>query len=75
MMPTISPALLDTMRRIGALLQAGDFRTAHAQLETVAGAHPDYVEALRLLAGTKLALGDAAGAEALLRRALALDPD
>jgi len=33
------------------------------------------VEALRLLAGAKQALGDPAAAEGLLRRALALDPN
>jgi tetratricopeptide (TPR) repeat protein len=62
------------MRRISALLQAGHFRAAQAQLETIAAENPDFVEAQRLLAGTRLALGDAAGAERLLRRALSLDP-
>ncbi len=62
------------MRAVGALLQAGQLRAAHARLEAIAEANPAFVEALRLLAGTKLALGDAPAAEALLRRALELDP-
>jgi tetratricopeptide (TPR) repeat protein len=62
------------MRAVDALLRAGQFRAAHDRLEAIAAAHPGFVEALRLLAGTKLALGDAQGAEALLRRALELDP-
>ena len=70
----ISPALIDAMRRVSALLQAGNFRIAHDQLEAIVGANPEFVEALRLLAGTKQALGDAAAAEKLLRQALKLDP-
>lgn len=62
------------MRRISALLQAGRFRDAHDQLEAITLASPEFVEALRLLAGTKQAMGDAVGAEKLLRRALDLDP-
>jgi tetratricopeptide (TPR) repeat protein len=73
-MPVISPLLIGTMRRVGALLQAGDFQAAHGQLETIVEANSGYVEALRLLAGTKQALGDAAAAEGLLRQALALEP-
>ncbi len=73
-MSTVSPALLDAMRRASALLQAGNFRAAHDQLFAVAADNPGFVEALRLLAGAKQALGDVAGAEELLRRALALDP-
>jgi predicted Zn-dependent protease len=74
-MAAMTPALLDAMRRINELLRVGSFRAAHDQLETIVDANPGLVEALRLLAGTKQALGDAAGAEELLRRALALDPD
>ena len=70
----ISHALLDAMQRINGLLQAGDFRTARQQLEAVVDGHPDYAEARRLLAGAKLALGDAEGAEQVLRAAAALDP-
>src|SRR6202140_5943966 len=70
----ISPALIDAMRRVSALLQAGSFRVAQSQLEAIVAANPAYVEGLRLLAGTKQALGDAAAAEKLLRRALKLDP-
>lgn len=70
----ISSVVIDTMRRVSALLQAGNFRFAHDQLEAIVAEHPDFVEAQRLLAGTKQALGDAVGAEKLLRQALALDP-
>jgi Tfp pilus assembly protein PilF len=73
-MPANSPALIDAMRRISALLQAGSFRVAQTQLEAIVAANPAYVEGLRLLAGTKQALGDAASAERLLRQALNLDP-
>ncbi len=66
--------LTETMRRISELLQTGQYGAAHAQLESVVAANPDYVEGLRLLAGTKQVLGDLAQAEALLRRALEVDP-
>src|SRR3569832_411658 len=66
--------LTDQMRRISELLQAGQFAAAHAQLESVVAANPDYVEGLRLLAGTKQVLGQVVEAEALLRRALQVDP-
>ena len=69
-----SPAVIDAMRRISVLLQRGDFCDARDQLEAIVAEHPDFAEAKRLLAGTRLALGDAAGAEALLREALAIDP-
>jgi tetratricopeptide (TPR) repeat protein len=71
----VPASVLDAMRAISALLQAGQFRQAHERLEAVVAANPEFVEALRLLGGTKLALGDAAAAESLLRRALDLDPD
>jgi len=74
-MAVTSPPLIEAMRRVSALLQAGGFQAAHEQLETIVAANPGYVEALRLLAGTKQALGDAVAAEGLLRRALALDPN
>jgi tetratricopeptide (TPR) repeat protein len=73
-MAVTDPALIDSMRRISALLKTGSYRPAHDQLETIVEAHPEFVEALRLLAGTKQALGDTAAAELLLRRALDLDP-
>jgi tetratricopeptide (TPR) repeat protein len=63
------------MRRVSALLQAGSVRPAHDQLVAIVGDNPDFVEALRLLAGTKQALGDTTAAEKLLRRAIALDPN
>jgi tetratricopeptide (TPR) repeat protein len=66
--------LIEAMRRINALLQAGKFRAAHDELEAIVGGNPGFVEALRLLGATKQALGDAAGAEKLLRQALELDP-
>ena len=67
-------ALIETMRRISDELRAGRFREAHDRLESLVAANPTYAEALRLLAGTKLALGDGAAAETLLRRALEVDP-
>jgi predicted Zn-dependent protease len=74
-MAATNPALMDDMRRISALLQAGDYRIAHDQLSAIVAINPGFVEALRLLAGTKQALGDVAAAEMLLRRALVLDPN
>jgi len=62
------------MRRISGLLQSGQFSAAHSQLESLVTANPDYVEGLRLLGGTKQALGDTPQAESLLRRALEIDP-
>jgi tetratricopeptide (TPR) repeat protein len=73
-MPAISSTLIDAMRHVSALLQTGNFRLAHDQLETIVAANPQFVEGLRLFAGTKQALGDIDVAEELLRRALALDP-
>ncbi|MDE2339149.1 MAG: tetratricopeptide repeat protein [Gammaproteobacteria bacterium] len=69
------PALLKDMRAIGALLQAGQYDTARTRLEQILTRHPDYVEGLRLLAGTRLALGQSEAAETLLRHALELDPN
>ena len=71
---SMAVALADSMRRISGLLQSGQYGAAHAQLESLVAANPDYVEGLRLLAGTKQALGDSAQAESLLRRALEIDP-
>jgi tetratricopeptide (TPR) repeat protein len=73
-MTTLPPTVLDAMRHVGSLLQAGDLRGAHERLQQIVEAHPDYVEALRLLGGIRQAFGDADGAEALLRKAMALDP-
>ena len=70
----MSVLLADSMRRISGLLQSGQYSAAHAQLEPLVLANPLYVEGLRLLAGTKQALGDLPKAEALLRRALEIDP-
>jgi tetratricopeptide (TPR) repeat protein len=74
-MSTLPPVLLDAMRRVGALLQAGEFREAHDQLEVLVAEYPEYVEALRLLAGTRQAFGDVDAAETLLRKAFAVDPN
>jgi tetratricopeptide (TPR) repeat protein len=66
--------LAESMRRISGLLQSGQYGAAHSQLESLVAANPDYVEGLRLFAGTKQVLGDLAQAESLLRRALEIDP-
>ncbi|MGH8171062.1 MAG: tetratricopeptide repeat protein, partial [Steroidobacteraceae bacterium] len=71
---SVPASVLESMRAVGAQLQAGQFRAAHDRLEAIVAANPAFAEAQRLLAGTKLALGDAAAAEALLRRALEVDP-
>jgi tetratricopeptide (TPR) repeat protein len=70
----MSVMLAESMRRISGLLQSGQYSEAHSQLDSLVVASPDYVEGLRLLAGTKQALGDPAQAESLLRRALEIDP-
>ena len=70
----MSVMLAESMRRISGLLQSGQYGAAHSQLEVLVTANPDYVEGLRLFAGTKQALGDFAQAESLLRRALEVDP-
>lgn len=67
--------LREAMQRVNGLLQAGDFREAHARLALIAKQNPGYAEAQRLLGGVTLALGDAAGAERILRRAIELAPD
>src|ERR1700761_914668 len=67
-----TPAV-ESLRQINTLLQAGRYPEAQEQLRAVVAAHPESVEALRLLAGTHQISGDLAGAEGLLRRALALD--
>jgi len=70
----MSVMVAESMRRISGLLQSGQYVAAHSQLESLVTANPDYVEGLRLFAGTKQALGDFAKAESLLRRALEIDP-
>jgi len=70
----MSGVLAESMRRISGLLQSGQYSAAHSELESLVAANPGYVEGLRLLAGTKQALGDLAQAESLLRRALQIDP-
>src|SRR5215472_18245513 len=74
-MAVITPALIEDLRRISELLRTGSLASAHEQLESIVAATPDFVEALRLLGGTKQALGDPAAAEAMLWRALELDPN
>ena len=70
----MSVILAESMRRISGLLQSGRYSAAHSQLETLVAANPEYVEGLRLFAGTKQVLGDLTQAESLLRRALEIDP-
>jgi tetratricopeptide (TPR) repeat protein len=70
----MSVMLAESMRRISGLLQTGQYRAAHSQLESLVAANPEYVEGLRLFAGTKQVLGDFTQAESLLRRALKIDP-
>ena len=69
-----TPALIDAMRRISELLQPAVFAARTSSSRRSSRPTRDFVEGLRLLAGTKQALGDPAAAEELLRRALALDP-
>jgi tetratricopeptide (TPR) repeat protein len=71
----MSVQLAESMRRISGLLQSGQYGAAHEQLESLVAANPAYVEGLRLLAGTKQALGETSQAESLLRRALEIDPN
>lgn len=70
----ISAELLESMRRIDGLLRAGELQGAHDQLVAIVDDHPDFAEARRLLGGVKLALGDATGAEVVLREAAAFEP-
>lgn len=70
-----TPTLIDAMRRISELLRTGSYSAAHDQLATIVAENPEFVEALRLFAGAKQALGELPAAEDLLRRALALDPN
>jgi tetratricopeptide (TPR) repeat protein len=67
-------AVAESMRRISALLQSGQYDAAHTQLEALVAANPNCVEGLRLLAGTRQTRGDIAEAETLLRRALEIEP-
>ena len=62
------------MREISAQLQAGEYRAAHDRLGPIVASYPEFAEAQRLLAGAKLVLGDPAGAEALLRHAIEVNP-
>ena len=74
-MSTPNPAIIQSMQRASALLQAGNFVAARSLLEQVVQAAPGFVEAYRLLAGALLAIGDRDGAERSLRRAVAIDPN
>jgi tetratricopeptide (TPR) repeat protein len=73
-MSEMPPALVDALRGVNELLQGGKLRDAHERLAAIVEAYPGFAEPLRLYAGTRQALGDPAGAEQLLRRALTLDP-
>ncbi|MBS0516716.1 MAG: tetratricopeptide repeat protein [Proteobacteria bacterium] len=74
-MSTPNPAIIQSMQRASALLQAGNFVAARSLLEQVVQAAPGFVEGYRLLAGAQLALGDSNVAERSLRHAVAIDPD
>ena len=63
------------MRSIETALRENNFQSAHDRLVELLAEQPDFVEALRLCAATKQALGNIEGAELLLRKALALDPN
>ncbi|MHB1541276.1 MAG: 2OG-Fe(II) oxygenase family protein [Steroidobacteraceae bacterium] len=71
---SVPASLLEALRAVSTQLQTGEFRAAHDHLESLVAANPSFAEAQRLLAGAKLALGDPAGAERLLRHALEVDP-
>ncbi|WP_233841015.1 putative 2OG-Fe(II) oxygenase [Dyella sp. 2HG41-7] len=73
-MSSLAPALLASMQQVGKLLQAGDLRGAHGQLQSIVEHYPDYAEAMRLLGGIRQTQGDIDGAEALLRKAMTVDP-
>ncbi|HUA81577.1 MAG TPA: putative 2OG-Fe(II) oxygenase [Dyella sp.] len=73
-MTTLPPALLATMQQVSKMLQTGDLRGAHEQLQRIVDQQPDYAEALRLLGGVRQTLGDIDGAETWLRKAMAADP-
>lgn len=64
----------ESMHRISALLQSGEYRAAQTLLESLVAADPGDLEGLRLLAGTQQVLGDVSQAELLLRRGLEMDP-
>ncbi len=61
------------MQKASSLLQAGNFALARSMLEEILQVAPRFVEAHRLLAGALLALDDVAGAERVLRTAVAID--
>lgn len=69
-----SPALLQSMQRASALLQAGNYALARTTLEQVLQSAPRFVEAHRLLAGALIGLGDTRAAEGVLRNAIEIDP-
>ena len=71
---SVPDSVLESMRAISAQLQAGQLRAANDRLEAIVTSNPGFAEGQRLLASTKLALGDPAAAEALLRHALEVDP-
>lgn len=62
------------MHQASALLQAGQFAQARSLLETTVRNAPGFVEARRLLAGARQAMGDLAGAKQDLAAAIDIDP-
>ena len=66
----MSVSLAESMRRIGGLLQSGQYQAAHSQLESLVAANPDYPEGLTALAELLLLSGRSAEALPLLQRAI-----
>jgi len=66
----MSVSLAESMRRIGGLLQSGQYQAAHSQLESLVAANPGYPEGLTALAELLLLSGRSAEALPLLQRAI-----
>ncbi len=62
------------MHQASALLQAGQFAQARTLLESTVCSAPQFVEARRLLAGARQAMGDIAGAKQDLMEAIRINP-
>jgi tetratricopeptide (TPR) repeat protein len=67
---------VERARRIGELsLRVADHKAAALYLSRVVDAHPDDIASIALLAEARWRLGDAAGARALVNKALAASPN
>jgi tetratricopeptide (TPR) repeat protein len=66
----MSVSLAESMRRVGGLLQSGQYQAAQAQLESLVAANPDYPEGLTALAELLLLSARSAEALPLLQRAI-----